>query len=1202
MALRPAGSAQQFISWKTAPTLSAKTGDVGVPGGTTAGWHLTNLYISNPLGKNVTITRDPSTPFPAGFSQGGTRNQVVNWNGSATPAARTSIRWTATQSNPSHSVSIVGWVEALAPEVALPVAPVNVTATAVSTSAIELAWTAGSGGSTPVKYRIYEALAAGGPWSDPYLAEDTASPYTRSGLPPNAQRWYYVTAVDANDAESGPSLADDATTHDDPLPHLVQNFAVALLDADTIRVSWAAPADGPTPTGYKVFRTTESGGLFAVIAANHPDSPYDDDVGAAATRYYKVAAMNGVNEGPPSEIKYATTPGVQQPATPINPAAAAQSSSMIRITWQPGPGGSTITQYRVYKATSAGGTWSTQGYVPAATVPLQFEHEGIAENQTRYYQVAAQDGTNESQPSPTVFATTHTVSPTVPTILSVVPLASSPQDTLKVTWVAGSGGSTPTKYNLFRAGSAGGSYAQVGGDITGTSYDNTGLTADTPYWYKVQAFDAQNDASGESAVVSGSTSPAAVLGTPVIDSAVALASSPHDTIRLTYHATAGVTPTGFRIYRSAQSGGTYSALNPSTPDTASPYDNTGLEPGATWYYRVSALDSATSAESDQSAYRVGTTSANAPDTTDPTVPTGLATSVQSASAINLTWNGSSDPTVAGQLRSGVAGYKVYRGATLLNPTSLVTVTTYLDSGLDPNTTYQYQVLARDVAGNESAKCTAVPGTTQAAPAGVWPANTLSTLPVVPGEAGFGMNTVAGSGRSGSVIGSAGNVGVKPNIRYVTNTAVSGNGSFRTVILQHNAGTFPPAGFGVDGATASGPSVVVFKTSGAMQCAGTQIEITRDKITIAGQTAPNPGFSMYGGEFFTRASDVCVTHLRGRYGDGAGPAGDQRDALEISGNAAGGRARIVIDHCSFSWSVDEFVTVWTNWDNVTISNCLLAEPLVNSIHPKGAHGYGPTFGHIDNAASDRISVYRTIIAHVTARAPLSRAEGLAWVNNMLFNVGGGAFLQGKDTGHTLPAVPTYNWIQGNHRLNGNNQPTANEIDKTVILTGGGAGTASLGLHPDTRIYLLDNIGPGMTTPPSDPWTSLLVGYRDGATASNTAAMRATSVPSYAAAPGLVTTSALNVRGFIVSTAGARPANRDSVDTRTCSQVTSGSGGRINSQGDVGGFPTLAVNAVDHTQGADPIPDGLSGRPNPHTIAASGYTLLEEWLHRKAAAVE
>ena len=98
------------------------------------------------------------------------------------------------------------------------------------------------------------------------------------------------------------------------------------------------------------------------------------------------------------------------------------------------------------------------------------------------------------------------------------------------------------------------------------------------------------------------------------------------------------------------------------------------------------------------------TTGAAPDTTPPSVPTGLIATAVSASQIDLSWDASTDNV-------GVAGYKIYD----YYGTYLKSVTTTSTSfiGLNPNIQYCFSVSALDAAGNESGQssqaCAVTPG-------------------------------------------------------------------------------------------------------------------------------------------------------------------------------------------------------------------------------------------------------------------------------------------------------------------------------------------------------------------------------------------------------------------------------------------------------------------------------------------------------------
>ena len=105
---------------------------------------------------------------------------------------------------------------------------------------------------------------------------------------------------------------------------------------------------------------------------------------------------------------------------------------------------------------------------------------------------------------------------------------------------------------------------------------------------------------------------------------------------------------------------------------------------------------------------------SAPDTTPPSVPTGLNATAMSSSQISLSWTASTDNV-------GVTGYKVFRGGVQVGTSAS---TSFLDSGLAASTTFTYAVAAFDAAGNTSAQSAGASATTQAASSGGGIPNTI----------------------------------------------------------------------------------------------------------------------------------------------------------------------------------------------------------------------------------------------------------------------------------------------------------------------------------------------------------------------------------------------------------------------------------------------------------------------------------------------
>ncbi len=204
---------------------------------------------------------------------------------------------------------------------------------------------------------------------------------------------------------------------------------------------------------------------------------------------------------------------------------------------------------------------------------------------------------------------------------------------------------------------------------------------------------------------------------------------------------------GYRVYR----GGTQIATT-----SATSFTNTGLSPSTTYTYAVAAFDAAGNL-SAQSSPASATTPA-APDTTPPSVPTGLTASAVSSSQINLSWAASSDNV-------GVSGYRVYRGGTQIATTS---ATSFTNTGLSPSTTYTYAVAAFDAAGNLSAQSSPASATTPAAPDTTPPSVSITS----PGNGQTVKGTVSVSANASDNVGVVG-------VQFLLDNGVNGSAESTT---------------------------------------------------------------------------------------------------------------------------------------------------------------------------------------------------------------------------------------------------------------------------------------------------------------------------------------------------------------------------------------------------------------------------------------
>lgn len=541
----------------------------------------------------------------------------------------------------------------------IPLAPAALTAAGVSTSQINLSWSAVTGA---MGFAI-ERSPDGVTWAQIATTAAGVTSYQDAGLGAGSTYLYEVCANNAGGNSAFSNQARATTLAAAPPLSAAPGLAAWAASSTQVNLSWIDSIGNAT--GYVVDRSLDGVNWTKLANLGASTSYADTLVSAGLTYDYRVSAVRGTLFSSPSAPASVTL----APLAPAALTATRASPSQINLVWSNVTGETGFTIER-----SADGINWIQIAVTAPNI-TSYQDIGLNAGTTYHYHVSATNAGGNS-PTRTASATTVLAAPT-----GLIATAVSPGQ-VNLVW-----SDIPGEIGFVIEHSPNGvnTWTQFAATAPGVNnYSNTGLYAGHTCYYRVRA----KYTAGVSAA-----STKAWATTPLVPPPTGLTAGTVSTsqINLAWSDVPG--ETGFRIERSPNGVDTWTQIA-TTATGVTWFQNTGLYSGRTYYYRVRACTAAgVSAPSTRASAR-----------TVPLAPLGLSAKTVSSSQINLTW---SDVT-------GETGFQIERSLDGLHWTALAStaanVTSFKDTGLLSATTYYYRVRATNPGGTSapSAVASAVP--------------------------------------------------------------------------------------------------------------------------------------------------------------------------------------------------------------------------------------------------------------------------------------------------------------------------------------------------------------------------------------------------------------------------------------------------------------------------------------------------------------
>jgi hypothetical protein len=509
-----------FVPDTTAPTvtITAPTQNQVLPTGTTSTnltvttnevatckWSTTNQSYS---AMTNTMSGSGSTSHTAsmtGLNNGTSYTRYVACSDSSSNASVAQAR-TFSVDNPADTTAPTVTITAPTQNQVLPTGTTSTNLTVTTNEVATCKWSANN-----VAYASMVDVFTG--------TNTTSHTYALLGLTNGTSYTRYVACADA----AGNASAQQARTFsvqsapvtDTAAPVFPNNNPNIVITgtAPNLTLNWTAATDATAPVRYKVFRSSNVSGPFFQTAPAFTGTQYvDSNAFTSGQTYYELYACDSATPENCTAAFPTTPPIVNNPPVVTNFYPGATDPAFPSST----------TQIEMSITTNEASTckWSTtdQAYasMPNTMSGSANSHSATitgltsGNSYTRYVRCADTAGVAMTSSQAVTFSVaTFVPDTTAPAGNLGVVVGSPTPSSLTVSWNALTDTTTPINYRLYRSTTQNGTYTQVGGNITSTSYVDTGRTASTAYWYKVDACDSVTPTANcttQSTAVSATTS------------------------------------------------------------------------------------------------------------------------------------------------------------------------------------------------------------------------------------------------------------------------------------------------------------------------------------------------------------------------------------------------------------------------------------------------------------------------------------------------------------------------------------------------------------------------------------------------------------------------------------------------------------------------------------------------------------------------
>ncbi len=335
-----------------------------------------------------------------------------------------------------------------------PSGPSSLTATAYSTTRIDLKWVDNSGIETG--FKIERSLSSGSGFSQIATVGANVKAYSSTGLAAGTRYYYRVRAYNATGNSPYSNTAN--TTTKQTIPAAPSALTANATSDKQINLAWTDNSNNES--GFRVLRSTD-GTTFAQIATVGVNVKTYSNTGLTGNRkyYYRVQSYNSAGNSAVSNTANDTTAPQAPTSLVVSTVSGTANWNKLQLSWV--DNSSAETGFKVERGTAAAGPF-TQIATTGAGVAT-YQDTGLAATTTYYYRVRSYNANGNSTYTPVVSRATPNAPPVLGAIgnktvaagstLAFTATASDPNGTTTTTtWqnFTSFGHNTPNETVLFR--------------------------------------------------------------------------------------------------------------------------------------------------------------------------------------------------------------------------------------------------------------------------------------------------------------------------------------------------------------------------------------------------------------------------------------------------------------------------------------------------------------------------------------------------------------------------------------------------------------------------------------------------------------------------------------------------------------------------------------------------------------------------------